>query len=321
MRIRFVLMLCAAVLVSIAASAQDPTIPVYTCTDGAGCAEAPTSGQLTANEGEVIIGEPQPSPSHYIVCDGANCAWSDVGIGDIDLTYGGDGQPWAQGEEIDLGPFDPESPITPGEGELPAVLDPATDRPYIVTCEGNNCTIRRATITFDEAALVFGEAPTGDAPYILCGNPCQWWSGPLPLFAVTWIPESGDWVLTTSEPRTQNCSVNVGPAELTAIFNDALAANLPSPQTGSMALTFSDPPQAREFFGELESVAGVEFRRAGLNTYRAILDESSDGTTAVVSFLALVESPTRISGALRVTVRNEAIGCTVVTPLEYLYAG
>jgi hypothetical protein len=65
----------------------------------------------------------------------------------------------------------------------------------------------------------------------------------------------------------------------------------------------------------------MQFRKVGLNDYRAILDLSEGETTAIASYGATVESPTRMSGTLRVTVRNSAIGCTVITPLTMAFGG
>jgi len=306
--------------VTAVSSAQDGTVAIYTCSNNNGCAESPTSGQVSVNDAETIIGETQPSSDHYILCADSSCGWVNIDPADADMLYGGDGIPWQQGEEIDLGPFDPELPIESGAGEFPIVLDPTTDHPYIVTCVAGNCTIRVAKVTFEDAELIFGAPAVGDNPYILCTTICQWWSGELPLFDAIWIPADGAWQVEAGMPTAQNCSVDIGPEMLDEIMAQTLGDNLPDAQAGTVTLTFSEPPVAQDFFPTL-TMAGMSFRKLGMNTYRALLDRSEDGTTALVVYTLTVESPTHLTGDLRVTIRNAAIGCTLISPLDYTYVG
>jgi len=64
------------------------------CEMGDGCRYSPASGDFSPEDVELLFGEPDPHGKNTAVCiDSGGCQWSAVTPEDLDLSYGGDGEP------------------------------------------------------------------------------------------------------------------------------------------------------------------------------------------------------------------------------------
>lgn len=93
------LLFCLLIVSFVRVSAQeipdgaDPYPTILLCEDGQGCRHSPISGELSYRDAAIALGEPEVDAPRVVVCDGSGCSWAVISDEDIDLAYGGDGEP------------------------------------------------------------------------------------------------------------------------------------------------------------------------------------------------------------------------------------
>lgn len=88
---------------------------ILVCETGAGCQYARMSGEFTAMDLELVLGEENEYGEHgYVVCSlGSPCMWTELSPEDLDLVHGGDGLVEMIFEEEDVESIGGDTPIDP----------------------------------------------------------------------------------------------------------------------------------------------------------------------------------------------------------------
>lgn len=229
---RLWIVIAALFAISTGASAQDDSlVNVYNCYADGECAHAVTSQEWTAEQAELVIGEPAPAPDASIVClEGGDCVWSPLSETEIEIANGGDGvvEPI---EVIDIDGYPAELLDLNFDEDVEATDTARDGRVWMVICENGTCRATRSKITRSDAEVLFDdEHPEGDF-YILCDEDgCRWvvWDADIQ-------PLNGEWFLETHAPQASNCPVGGVPLESLVT-------------AGQRDIVFSEPVQPIDIF-------------------------------------------------------------------------
>lgn len=304
---RFLVILAALLLGTAGASAQDaPLINVYTCYSDGECSHAVTSQEWTAEEAELVIGDPAPSPDASIVClEGGSCTWTELSESDIEITNGGDGIIESV-EVIDLDGYPAE--LLDFDFEDTAGPSEYTDdgRVWVVMCSGETCRAARSKITKSEAEIILGEEmPEGDA-YVLCdagGCRRQIWDEAIQ-------PLDGLWFLETRTPQARNCPVSGLPL-------DTLV------RAGERSISFSKPVKAVDVFAaDTGNFDVVRQATPSQNSYVLSLDVGSGQFGSRVIYDWTVVTEAFVVGGVVIDLPSIYGGrCVIYIPWEMHHAG
>jgi hypothetical protein len=293
-------------LASAAAAQDEPRINVYVC--DVECSHTVTSQEFTADEWELVLGEPPPSPTSHIVClEAGGCGWSDVPIEEVEIVTGGDGIV----EPIEFIPPLPPPPDTaPSAPADPAtVIDDATldNREFrVVNCRGDRCTVGRRTVSAHEATIIMGDPPPPGPHHIRCdAGGCRWVRGD-----GTIQPRDGRWEGDAGVQLANNC---VNDAALEAIQNIA----------GSGVKTWSRPPRITNFWeGAFTGWDRVTTATPAPNTYRLTLQQGFDQFRAIVTYEWVILSETFIAASVELDLPSIPSGrCRVYISVTMQHQG
>lgn len=304
---RFSILLIALLLIAGSAIAQEsPLINVYTCYNDGECAHAVTSQEWTAEEGELLIGEPAPSASASIVClEGGDCTWTELSEADIELASGGDGIIESI-EVIDLDDY----PAELLEIDFDEIAEPGEDvsdgRVWVVMCSGDVCRVSRSKITRNEAEILLDEEMPEGSAYILCdAEGCRW-----QVWDETIQPLDGEWYLETHAPKAHNCPVGGVPLESLVT-------------AGERSITFSKPAQAIDVFAaDTGNFDSVRQATPSQNSYLLSLGVGSGqfGSRVIYDWTVVTES--FVVGSVVIDIPSIYGGrCIVYIPWEMQHAG
>lgn len=304
---RLWIMIVALLAVAAGSNAQGtPLVNVYNCYADGECAHAVTSQEWTADQGELLIGEPAPTPNASIVCiEGGDCVWSSLSESEIEIANGGDGiiEPI---EVIDLAGY----PTELLELDFDEIADPieatGNERVWVVICTDGTCRVTRSKITRSEAEFLLNEElPEGDF-YILCDEEgCRWqaWDDRIQ-------PLDGEWFLETYAPQAQNCPVGGVPLERLVT-------------AGERDITFSQPAKPVDVFSaDIGSFDSVQQATPTQNSYVLSLGVGSGQFGSRVIYDWTVVTEAFVVGSVVIDIPSISGGrCIVYIPWEMKHAG
>lgn len=118
--------------------AQDggPAFEILNCVDGQGCSYDTPADEVTKSDIELTLGEEDTSGNGLLVCaEAGGCTWAEASMEDIDLLYGGDGEPEGtmifDDDEVDPVEDDDEDVMEFDEDEVDPVEDAELGQGFI----------------------------------------------------------------------------------------------------------------------------------------------------------------------------------------------
>lgn len=165
-------------LSTVSTNAQGDNVNVYMCVDNVGCSHAKTSGNLSAQEAELVLGQERPSEASSVVCGETFCVWTDLTEEELNSLYNSDretalpppsDQPDRTEIEVD---FEPAEPIDLFDD----LTDPNNTAYPTIFCDATRCKRRPTLLTRQEAEFVLGKDAPDGSYYLRCeqNGGCRW---------------------------------------------------------------------------------------------------------------------------------------------------